>query len=62
VHELEQAGCLIALGTDNMAEDMVEVVRTALFMERVRRHDGRQPTRSRRSAGHAQRLPRARHQ
>ena len=44
VHELEQAGCLIALGTDNMAEDMVEVVRTALFMERVRRHDGRQPT------------------
>ena len=44
VHELEQAGCLIALGTDNMAEDMVEVVRTALFMERVRRQDGRQPT------------------
>ena len=44
MHELEQAGCLIALGTDNMAEDMVEVVRTALFMERVRRQDGRQPT------------------
>jgi 5-methylthioadenosine/S-adenosylhomocysteine deaminase len=44
VDELERAGCLITLGTDNMAEDMVEVMRTALFMERVRRRDGRQPT------------------
>jgi 5-methylthioadenosine/S-adenosylhomocysteine deaminase len=44
IDELERAGCLITLGTDNMAEDMVEVVRTALFMERVRRQDGRQPT------------------
>jgi 5-methylthioadenosine/S-adenosylhomocysteine deaminase len=43
-HELERAGCLIALGTDNMAEDMIEVMRTALFMERVRREDGRHPT------------------
>jgi 5-methylthioadenosine/S-adenosylhomocysteine deaminase len=42
--ELERAGCLIALGSDNMAEDMVEVTRTALFMERVRRQDGRHPT------------------
>jgi len=42
--ELERAGCLITLGTDNMAEDMVEVMRTALFMERVRRQDGRAPT------------------
>ncbi len=42
--ELESAGCLVALGTDNMAEDMVEVMRTALFMERVRRQDGRRPT------------------
>jgi 5-methylthioadenosine/S-adenosylhomocysteine deaminase len=42
--ELERAGCLITLGTDNMAEDMVEVMRTALFMERVRRQDGRRPT------------------
>jgi 5-methylthioadenosine/S-adenosylhomocysteine deaminase len=41
--ELERAGCLITLGTDNMAEDMVEVMRTALFMERVRRQDGRRP-------------------
>jgi 5-methylthioadenosine/S-adenosylhomocysteine deaminase len=44
IDELERAGCLITLGTDNMAEDMVEVVRTALFMERVRRQDGRRPT------------------
>jgi 5-methylthioadenosine/S-adenosylhomocysteine deaminase len=41
--ELERAGCLVTLGTDNMAEDMVEVMRTALFMERVRRQDGRRP-------------------
>jgi 5-methylthioadenosine/S-adenosylhomocysteine deaminase len=44
IDELERAGCLITLGTDNMAEDMVEVMRTALFMERVRRQDGRRPT------------------
>src|SRR2546423_11543624 len=44
IDELERAGCLITLGTDNMAEDMVEAVRTALFMERVRRADGRRPT------------------
>src|SRR2546425_4997325 len=44
IDELERAGCLVTLGTDNMAEDMVEVVRTAMFMERVRRADGRQPT------------------
>jgi 5-methylthioadenosine/S-adenosylhomocysteine deaminase len=44
VDELERAGCLITLGTDNMAEDMVDVMRTALFMERVRRRDGRRPT------------------
>jgi len=44
VHELESRGCLIAMGSDNMAEDMVEVMRTGLFMERVRRQDGRRPT------------------
>ncbi len=44
IAELERAGCVVTLGTDNMAEDMVEVVRTALFMERVRRQDGRRPT------------------
>ena len=27
-----------------MAEDMVEVMRTGMFMERVRREDGREPT------------------
>ena len=44
IADLEAHGCLIALGTDNMAEDMVDVMRTALFMERVRRRDGRRPT------------------
>jgi 5-methylthioadenosine/S-adenosylhomocysteine deaminase len=44
VADLERHGCLITLGTDNMAEDMVDVMRTALFMERVRRQDGRRPT------------------
>jgi 5-methylthioadenosine/S-adenosylhomocysteine deaminase len=41
---LEDAGCTIGMGTDNMAEDMVEVMRTGLFMERIRRQDGRNPT------------------
>jgi 5-methylthioadenosine/S-adenosylhomocysteine deaminase len=40
IQALEAAGCAIALGSDNMAEDMVEVMRTALFMERVARQDG----------------------
>lgn len=44
VCEMEQAGCNIAMGTDNMAEDMVEAMRTGLFMERVRRQDGRSPS------------------
>ena len=44
IDELERAGCQVTLGTDNMAEDMVEVTRTAMFMERVRRRDGRLPT------------------
>ena len=44
IADLERYGCLITLGTDNMAEDMVDVMRTALFMERVRRQDGRRPT------------------
>jgi 5-methylthioadenosine/S-adenosylhomocysteine deaminase len=44
IADLERHGCLITLGTDNMAEDMVDVMRTALFMERVRRQDGRRPT------------------
>jgi len=44
IADLEAHGCTIAMGTDNMAEDMVEVVRTGLFMERVRRQDGCNPT------------------
>src|SRR5256885_12112748 len=44
IDDLERAGCLITLGTDNRAGGMVEVVRTALFMERVRRADGQRPT------------------
>ena len=44
IADLEAHGCTIAMGSDNMAEDMVEVMRTGLFMERVRRQDGRRPT------------------
>lgn len=44
ISDLEEAGCNIGMGTDNMAEDMVEVLRTGLFMERVRRKDGQSPT------------------
>ncbi len=39
VFELGAAGCPIGMGSDNMVEDMVEVVRAALFHERVRRND-----------------------
>lgn len=39
VQELQGAGCVIGMGTDNMAEDMVEVMRAGLFLERVRRND-----------------------
>ena len=41
---LQAEGCTIGMGTDNMAEDMVEAMRTGLFMERIRREDGRAPT------------------
>jgi 5-methylthioadenosine/S-adenosylhomocysteine deaminase len=44
IDDLEQYGCTIAMGSDNMAEDMVEVMRTGLFMERIRRENGRLPT------------------
>ncbi len=43
ISKLQADGCRIGMGTDNMAEDMVEVVRTGLFMERIRRADGREP-------------------
>ncbi len=39
VRELQSAGCVIGMGSDNMAEDMVEVMRAGLFLERVRRND-----------------------
>ena len=44
IESLESQGCTITMGSDNMAEDMVEVMRTGLFMERIRREDGRHPT------------------
>jgi 5-methylthioadenosine/S-adenosylhomocysteine deaminase len=44
IADLEAHGCTITMGSDNMAEDMVEVMRTGLFMERIRREDGRNPT------------------
>jgi 5-methylthioadenosine/S-adenosylhomocysteine deaminase len=44
IADLEAHGCTITMGSDNMAEDMVEVMRTGLFMERIRREDGREPT------------------
>ncbi len=44
IADLEAFGCTVGMGTDNMAEDMVEVMRTGMFMERVRRNDGRNPT------------------
>lgn len=43
VHELQAAGCRIGMGSDNMAEDMVEVMRAGLFHERVRRNDQMSP-------------------
>ena len=39
VTELLAAGCTVGMGSDNMAEDMVEVMRAGLFLERVRRND-----------------------
>ena len=43
IKELEAAGCPIGVGTDNMAEDMVEAMRAGLFLERVRRNDEMDP-------------------
>src|SRR2546428_11084396 len=40
---LEAAGCRIAMGTDNMAHDMLESMRTGLFVERISRQDGERP-------------------
>jgi 5-methylthioadenosine/S-adenosylhomocysteine deaminase len=43
IQALAAAGCTIAMGSDNMAEDMVEVMRTGLFLERVIRQDAQAP-------------------
>jgi 5-methylthioadenosine/S-adenosylhomocysteine deaminase len=43
IRELRAAGCAIGMGSDNMAEDMVEVMRAGLFLERVRRNDEMYP-------------------
>jgi cytosine/adenosine deaminase-related metal-dependent hydrolase len=40
---LQGAGCRIAMGTDNMAHDMLEAMRTGLFVERISRQDGERP-------------------
>lgn len=44
IADLDAYGSGIGMGSDNMSEDMLEVVRTGLFMERVRRRDGRNPS------------------
>ncbi len=43
VLELEAAGCNIAMGSDNMTHDMVEVLRSGVFYERVRRNSQMHP-------------------
>ena len=43
IAELEALGSPIVMGTDNIAYDMIEVMRTGLFMERVRLLDGMHP-------------------
>jgi 5-methylthioadenosine/S-adenosylhomocysteine deaminase len=45
VEELQAAGCPIGMGSDNMTEDMVEVMGAGLFLERVRRNDEVYPSR-----------------
>ena len=41
--DLLEAGAVLGIGTDNMAEDMVEATRTGLFVERVRTNDEMRP-------------------
>ena len=43
IKDLEKYGCNISMGSDNMDENMIEVMRTGLFMERIRMMDGRNP-------------------
>ena len=41
--ELDAAGCNMGMGSDNMDENMLHVMRTGLFAERVRRHTPMSP-------------------
>ena len=41
--ELDEAGCNMGMGSDNMDENMLHVLRTGLFAERVRRHTPMSP-------------------
>ena len=43
IQALAAAGCTIAMGTDNMSHDMLEAMRTGLFVERISRQDGERP-------------------
>ena len=43
IQHLEASGCNIGLGSDEFTEDMIEVLRWAVCLERVRRNDGNNP-------------------
>tara|TARA_B100001559_G_C16449448_1_gene598474 strand:- start:79 stop:1407 length:1329 start_codon:yes stop_codon:yes gene_type:complete len=43
IKDLEEFGCKIGMGSDNMDENMIEVMRMGMFMERVRTNHGREP-------------------
>ena len=43
ITDLEAHGCTVGMGTDNFAEDMIEVIRHGLYMERARLDDGGAP-------------------
>ncbi len=44
VPELSERGTNIAMGSDNMSEDMIEVMRVGLMVNRIRRRDRTTPT------------------
>src|SRR5207302_1585380 len=43
VGALQAAGATLVTGSDNMAQDMVEVMRAALFLGRISQHDAMWP-------------------
>ena len=43
ITDLETSGCRIALGTDEFTEDMVQVLRSAVLIERLRLKEGDRP-------------------